>query len=94
MLAQPMHKKGPRDLGRHDGGGNRSFQDDTASDRRHQFLPPRFARTLPPLGDSKDVELAVCLRGAVRRAVNSGQAETAAYFASVAAQLVARRARA
>ena len=85
-------KKSPRGLWRHVGGGNRSLQDHTRSGRRHQFVPPRFARTLPPLDDSKDVELAVHLRGAIRRAINRGQPDVAARFAVIAADLVGRRA--
>lgn len=58
-----------------------------------RFVPPRLSQTFPVLGDEHDVDFAVSLRGGIRRAINRGQPDVAAYFAGQAAELVQSRTR-
>lgn len=85
-----MTKKraGPRGA---DTGDIQGLSDCKRCTRRGQFVPPRMGRTLPPLFEVVDVDFAVRLRSAIRRAINRGQPDVAARFAGVAAELVRRR---
>ena len=57
------------------------------------FVPLRLARGLLRLVDDLDLDMAVRLRGSIRKAVNAGRPEDASRFAATAAELVRRRAK-
>lgn len=86
-----IHEKNP--LLTPAGGGTCNTVKHISPQRKSQsFLPPRFRFTLPPLHDPRDIELAISIRGALRRAINRGTPIVAEQFASLAAKLVRRRA--